>query len=739
MYNSCNTGAYLSTDIFQWNRWMSICFFAVLVILLIGVIHFCYAQGSGVGSMKGQVTDAATGEGLPGVNIVLQRTVLGTSTDLDGNFILQKIPVGQHDVRFTMMGYEALTRAGVQIQPGQTTDLIIKLDEIAIEAPELVVTASKRAQSISDSPTSISVLTAKDFEQKNLIYLDELLEHVSGVNFMGNQINIRGSSGFSHGAGSRVMFLVDGVPVMPGDSGDIKWDLIPASQIARVEIVKGAGSALYGSAALGGVINVITKEPALKSETNFRFSSGFYDNPRWSEWDWTDRLLHFDDVDVDHTRRLGKTNMFVSIGRHQSTGYQQNGHYLRYNAAGKVEIKLTPQSTLNVSSNWEGGKFGTGIMWRNQHQALEVTPTAIGDKTKSHKFSLNAFHRWAANKSFGLKSRVSYFRNYWNNLFHDNTDASMAQRFGLEIQGDYIVSKSHSLTFGTEETLDHVVSDLVGRHDIYVLSAYLQDEIRVWPNVSLTLGVRFDYHHTDTGIEDNEASPKLGMVWHITDKSTLRMSSGRGFRAPSMSERFPDMFISGLRVVPNVDLKPETAWSHEIGFNQKLGNHIILDIAGFSNDYWDLIEPEPDITQTVQFVNVTRARISGVETNLRFSLWKRHVSGELGYTYLDPTDLDTDETLAYRSKHMINGSLTFSYGIVELGGDYKYIERLDVVKVYPQDPRVPQKVFNGRLIIHLGRWTLAANANNIFNHMHTQIERTILPIRNYTATVSLKM
>ena len=713
--------------------------FLLIIAIQVGMVQNSCSQSKNLGTISGQVKDAATGEGLPGVNIILQGTVLGTTTDLDGNFLLQKIPVGQYDIRFSMMGYEANISKEIQVQAGRTANLSIELSETAIEAPELVVTASKRAQKITDSPNSISVLTAKDFHQKNLIYLDNLLEHVSGVNFMGSQINIRGSSGFSYGAGSRVMFLVDGVPVMPGDSGDIKWDLIPASQIARVEIVKGAGSALYGSAALGGVINIITKEPALKPETNIRFSSGFYDNPRWPEWQWTDRLLHFDDLDIDHSRKLGKTSLFLSAGRHQSTGYRQNGHYQRLNASGKVEVKLAPQSTLTVSSNWEGGDRGTGLMWRNQHQALEVTPPAVGDKVKSHKFGLNAFHRWAANKSFGLKSRVSYFRNYWKNLFHDNTDASMAQRFGLEIQGDYILSKFHSLTFGTEETWDHVFSDLVGLHDIYVLSAYLQDEIRLLPNLLLTLGARFDYHHTDIGIEDSEASPKLGLVWHITDKSTFRMSSGRGFRAPSMSERFPDMFISGLRVIPNIELKPETAWSHEIGLNQPIGSHLVLDIAGFRNDYWDLIEPEPDETQTVQFINVTRARISGIEANIRFSLWRRRVYGELGYTYLDPKDLNTNEILAYRPKHLVNGSVTLRYGIAEIGCDYKFVERLELVKVYPQDPRVPQKVLNGRFSIHWSRWTIAANANNIFNHMHTQIERTILPIRNYTATVSLKL
>ena len=717
----------------------------LLFLILAYIFLICnnqeiFSKNVTIGNITGKITDANSKESLPGVNIIIEGTVLGTTSDLQGNFELKNVPVGQYNIKFSMMGYQKITYKDVVVKSNETSQLTIKLSQTAIEAPELIVTASKRAQSIADSPTSISVLTSKDFEQKNQIYLDQLLEHVPGVNFMGNQINIRGSSGFSYGVGSRVMFLVDGVPVMSADTGEIKWDLIPTSQIERVEIVKSAGSALYGSSALGGVINVITKDAALKPETNIRFSAGYYDNPYWGEWKWTDRILHFDDLDIDHSRKLGKNKMFLSIGRHQSSGYRQNGFYQRLNGSGKFELKLNSQSALTFSSNWEVGKSGVGLMWRNQHQALEVIPPAIGDETHSDKFGLNAIHKWAVNTSFGLTSRASYFRNHWTNHMHDNHDHSTAQRFGLELQANYIFTNIHSLTFGTEEVLDHVVSGPLGKHDIYTLSLYLQDEIRVYPNVILTLGARLDHYRTDDiGLEETELSPKAGMVWHITESTTLRGSSGKGFRAPSISERFPDMFAAGLKVIPNLNLQPETAWSHEIGLNTPLSSFLSLDLAAFRNDYWDLIEPQPDSTNTVQFINVTRARISGLETVIRFSFFQRHLTGELGYTYLDPLDLDLKETLAYRSRHMFNGSITYRFHNLETGLDYKHFERLEVVKLYPNDPRVSQVVLDGRLSINYNRWTLSANVNNIFNHNHTQIERTIMPIRNYTAAIKVRL
>ena len=706
-------------------------------ILLLLFFSFSLANARTTGSIEGTVVDATTNEPLPGVNIILVGTVLGTSTDLQGHFRLAHIPPGQYHLRASMIGYQTGEKKNVRVLPGQATVVNFSLVQTAIKTPELIVTASKRRQSIQDSPTSISVMTSKDFERRNEIYLDQLLQYTSGVNFMGSQVNIRGSSGFNYGAGSRVLLLVDGVPVMPGDSGDIKWDLIPASQIERVEIVKGAGSALYGSSALGGVINIITKEASLKPRTNVRFSAGAYDKPRYPEWQWTDRLLHFDDLDVDHSRRIGRSELYLAFGRHQSTGYAQNGHYRRMNGSFKFVTRPNSQQKLTFFSSWEGGIRGAGLMWRSQRHALEVSPEAIGDYVTSNKFSSNIFHQWAYNKNFALKTRVSYFRNYWKNFFHDNITASTAQRYGLEIQGDYQFSENNSFTFGTEEALDHVVSGLVGQHDQYVLSGYIQNERKMLAGLLLlTLGLRYDYQYVDIGFKDSEISPKVGLVVHAQPFLTFRASSGRGFRAASMSERFSDSIYSGLRIVPNFNLRSETAWSHELGMNFHPGPRLFLDFALFSSDYWDLIEPEPDETQTVQFVNVTRARISGFETNLKTNLLLANLFFDIGYTYMDPRDLQSNEVLAYRARHLFTGTLTYTLGPIELGADYRYISRLEKVKVYPHDDRVAQKVANVHVAYRLRAWTITADGKNIFNHNHTQIERTLMPIRHYVLTLS---
>jgi len=712
--------------------------FVILLFLSASILLQAAEQ---TGRITGRIVDSETGEALPGVNILLIGTVLGTTSDLNGGFGLADLPAGRVDLRITMMGYKQVVKKNILVVAGQTVDLPVAMESTVLESPEIVITANKRRQNITDSPNSVGVLTARDLAAKNKVYLNDLLQYASGVNFVGSQINIRGSSGYNYGAGSRVLYLIDGVPVMPGDSGDIKWDLVPASQIEQVEIIKGAGSALYGSNALGGVVNIITKKATNRPLTQLRYSAGFYDEPAYPEWQWTERLLHFDDLDIDHTRTISDhLNLFAAFGRHQSTGYYQNGHFQRWNAAGKLHWKVNPTSNLTLSSHYEAGDRGAALLWRSQRHALEMPAEALGDRVESNKLSLNAFYNLAANRNLGFKTRVSYFRNFWENFFHDNQTRSTAHRVGLEVQADRQLSEHNSLIIGSETSWDHVISQLVGTHDQTVFSVYAQNERRLIDDLNLTIGMRFDHHSVDDSFTDSELSPKLGLVWHVRPEVSVRLSSGRAFRAASMSERFSEGLYSGLRLIPNPKLKSETAWSHEIGANLRLHPSLLIDLAAFSSDYWDLIEPEPDASQTIQFINLTRARISGTEIMLKWTTWGKRLNSDLGFTFLYPRDLERDTFLAYRSRRLLNGSTSFSFSRFEIGIDYRYAAKLDqeAIKVYPNDDRVSQHVVDLRLTTSIGTYQFIAQVKNLFNHNHTQVERTLMPIRHFLFTASTR-
>ena len=726
----------------------------ILLITFLLIFSNIQAQSSIYGSLNGTIIDADTKEPLPGANIIVMGTMLGTISDLKGNFSVRKIPPGKYNIKATMMGYKSIV-IEVQINSQAKATVNFNLKETVIETPTLVVTAGKKAQSFQDVPNSISLVTAREIERKNRTFLNEILEYTPGVNVTQGDVNIRGSSGFTLGAGSRVLLLVDGIPMMPGDSGDIKWDIIPLSQIERVEVVKGAGSALYGSYALGGVINIISKEPSEKPFTEIKLSSGIYDKPYYPEMKWTDDLRHFNQADITFSHKWKKIGYLISGGRRESTGYQQNGNYLKLNLLGRLDVKFDTQKQLTLQSSWSDDDRGEIFQWRNQHDALEMPVVAVGDKISSTKFSLNGVYRHLINQKFTYKIRTSYFKNYWKHYYHDSDDYSRAHKLGLEIQGDYILNKTHSFTFGFEGVYDITKSAMFGDHDGSNLAGFFQDEIHLGELVTITAGFRYDYHYVyidsiyfrsdslytsllDTTIKDNQFNPKLGFTIKPSLLTTIRASVGRGFRTPTMAEMFTETNTSGFNIIPNPVLKAERAWSYEIGINQVLSQNMLLDIAVFHNDYWNFIEPERDDQNTVQFINVDRARIRGLELMLQSGWWKRRINAIISYTLLDPQDITTGKTLAYRPKHLLSCSINFNYRAFQTGLDYRYVSRLDTVKVYPTDDRVAQKVLDGRVSYTFNQLTVSANINNMLNYNFTQVERNLAPIRNYVLSLAYK-
>ncbi|MBI3579749.1 MAG: TonB-dependent receptor, partial [Ignavibacteriales bacterium] len=191
--------------------------------------------------------DAETKNPLVGANVMIKGTFLGAVTNVHGEFRIYRIPVGIYTIEASFVGYQRKKFDGIIIKEGEEYTLSLQLMPSAIQAEEIVVTASRREQSLQEVPVSVSTVTAKTIAERNSVTLDDALRYVPGVNLLQDQINIRGSTGYSRGVGSRVLLLLDGLPFITGDTGEINWESIPTHQIERIEVVKGAGSALYGS------------------------------------------------------------------------------------------------------------------------------------------------------------------------------------------------------------------------------------------------------------------------------------------------------------------------------------------------------------------------------------------------------------------------------------------------------------------------------------------------------------
>ena len=189
-----------------------------ILMLLIIIPSVLYAQGF-LSQIKGKVVDKESGDPLPGVNIQLIGTYLGTSSDVNGEFTLKKIPLQICSIKFTMIGYKAKEVHDIALELGETVTIpIVELESTVIGLNPVVVTASKQRQDLTVIPHSIAVVPEMELIERTPLRLDDALESVAGVHFIENHINIRGSSGYTRGVGSRVLLVVDEVPMMNSDN-----------------------------------------------------------------------------------------------------------------------------------------------------------------------------------------------------------------------------------------------------------------------------------------------------------------------------------------------------------------------------------------------------------------------------------------------------------------------------------------------------------------------------------------
>src|SRR5438034_6591746 len=157
---------------------------------------------------------------------------------------------------------------------------------------------SSDLQFLDQAVTSVALVSDSEIARRAVSTVDEAVNKAPGVLFLNGQVNIRGSSGFVEGLGSRVLLLVDGVPANQGDRGGIDWDMLPLDQVDRVEVVKGAGSSLYGSAAFGGVVNLITHDIPVGVHGRVRATAGASANPPESVWQFRDYTGGLGGLDV---------------------------------------------------------------------------------------------------------------------------------------------------------------------------------------------------------------------------------------------------------------------------------------------------------------------------------------------------------------------------------------------------------------------------------------------------------
>jgi outer membrane cobalamin receptor len=525
---------------------------------------------------------------------------------------------------------------------------------------------------------------------------------------------------------------------LAGDTGDIKWDLVPPEQIQGIEIVKSAASSLYGSSALGGVINIVTHRISESPETRFRILGGYYDDPYYPEWKWTTEWLTYQGLDISHSRRTGGLGVLVAFSKKVSDGYRRNSDFDRTGIMAKASWSSTRGQTLTLFITWARDAYGHATEWGSQKHALDTDQATWHDRVRSDKVAGYLRLRNTLSPRTLISATVNWYRTDWDNDFHDTDDNAQGLKLGGSLQLDRIVRPWLRVTLGTEGWQTKVSSTIFDRRDIGEFGWFAEGEAPLGENLKLTLGARYDAHHlSEARGWEGLLSPRAGIVLRTSTASSLLLSAGRGFRAPTIAEMFTSTTVGGFTVKPNLDLSPERGNTYEVGWMGDLGPRLRIGTGLFRSDYSQLIEPGIDPEDgRIHFTNIRDATVSGVDAWFRAAPIEGAVALSLAYMYLDTEDKTTGDPLAYRSRHTVKASVEVSGRRFSIGVDHVYRSRITRVEVYTDDERVPIRVTDLRGELTLRNLTLSAKVSNLFQYNYTEIERSLAPIRHFTFAVS---
>jgi iron complex outermembrane receptor protein len=719
------------------------------------------------GEIHGNVIDAQSGEALPGANVQVQGTVLGSVTDLRGAFVIKRVPAGTYTLRASFVGYQTVS-ATVRVKADSIAQKKFLLEPSTIEIADVVVTASRQPEEIQTAVVSVSALTKTEALRRNSLRLDAALESIPGVSLVGENVNVRNSTGYTRGLGSRVLILLDGVPALPSDFGNMNWDILPVTDFERVEVIKGPASALYGSFALGGVINIITKPPQPQGRFAIRTSAGIYDKPYERDWRWTDRTLNFNRLDLSYSKQVGKLGLRFSLGRHESTGDRENRHFQRWNGTGKLIWTFGNGSEFSLFGAYARDRRGE-FVWA-EHGNPYKSPLAFLD----YRLSLDAYtfygqYRLRANDWLELKWRASYVRQQTGNQFKKEGDFEPAQGPGADWQLHAQLDSTMSFTVGLEYHYDYAEQRQIGRHFAYTVSPYLQQIWQPRPYLRFTSGLRYDHYYLlpgpaiqtkiidsvlvevrnplPAGKEEQYLSPQLGMSYQLFSQTVFHAALGWGIRIPVLGERFLQ-FDQPIPFQPNAGILTERSFSFEMGLRQRLGDRANLEATAFHNLYNDLIEPVFVATATsfyATLVNIPRARIQGIEASGRFRFWRNRLGLEATATWTEPlitkvnqasetpTRFKEGDLLSYRPRLIAYLTPSLHFGPISFEADYGYASVLkrEQVQVFPDDQRAPKKQLDMRVLYRWQEFTAQFAVRNLLNYTYTQVERNVNEVRNF--------
>lgn len=623
-------------------------------------------------------------------------------------------------LRLEMTGYESYSVKAASIK-GNVVYLHMKDYLLGTT----VISASRFEKPLAESTISMSVIKPNEVGKLNSLSSETLIDRVPGVQIIDGQANIRGGSGYSYGAGSRVLLMMDDLPVLQPDAGVPYWDDLPLENIGQIEIVKGAASALYGSAAMNGIIHFRSAYPSSEPETALNVSSRIYLKPgTHKEWWGSDSTLLFPNesyISFSHKMKRATVDYSLSASYLEKKGFNRNSDSKNGRFHSLFRKRFSDKLIFNLGVNFNKGQSSDFFYWKDN--GLYEGENGAFTNTHKTRFTLDPGLTYVSSSLWKHKLISRYFHITNGNDF-DQSNQSENAYVEYQTQKEFLPLKLQCIA-GTLWTQSWTQAKLYSDTSFVSVNraVYMQFEKRFWDRLLFNFGSRYEYYGikgpgklAGVDIQSHSTDDKLlfrfGGNLRLFQASYLRVSWGQGFRFPTIAEKFIRTSAGGLKIVPNPNLEAEEGTSWEFGMRQgfKIGSfNSWLDVSYFGSRYYDMMEFVLNNQLQFQSKNIGDTRINGfeMETQSHISFGDHTIRMLAGYTFIDPRYLEFDlkgKTLAinerefapkaqqnaansssdinilkYRSKHLVRLDAEYNYKSFFGGISYQHASNVEAI------------------------------------------------------------
>jgi outer membrane receptor for ferrienterochelin and colicins len=549
--------------------------------------------------------------------------------------------------------------------------------------PVLVVTGAKVEQDISETVEAVEVITGEEIARMGAKTVAEVMQNIPGVVIYDHPQATVMMQGFE---GAYVKVLIDGIEITGDVGGATPVNMIPVSDIERIEIIRGASSVLYGSDAMGGVINIITRKPD-KGKLSARLKEEFASNIR-----------SYSEGYIGYANDLFGLSLGGSFDWDNGKIVQERN--ARRETVDRYEVPAARLGSVRAGASWyhPGGELAVYGSWMNSllnvsadiENGYDFMNTKIeGGVKESYRIS-----DFALLDGFFSYRQLDYDADRINYSYHTTSaySDSLFRDLEGEIRFSYDPVISNSLLFGVNAKREALESDsFEAEKSVIMISAFVQDTWNIGSadKFRIVPGLRFDYRPPNDSDEDHifKLSPKLSFRYDPTEDLVLRLSYGMGFKTPSLKQNYWFFFHPApynFLIRGNPGLTPETSHGFNLSGDYSVTEEFTLSTGAYFNYIFDLIDaitvdenggtaPNPatgemqNYTSIMQYRNVGRAITAGGDVSLRYNGVRLKTALTYNYTLAKELDETTDIwiELASRVPHQVNATVAYTIPFIE--------------------------------------------------------------------------